>query len=417
MIKNLIRFACIFVLILASCSSEDVNLSYQVKDTYPTDCLSESEAMALAENMYQLHYPNHPQSRSSQVANVQVIRGKGARNSRDSLIYVVNFMNDGGYALVAVPRIASPLIAVVESGNYNLEDPVDNPGFLEYMERAEDYVATAPLSIRDSIRIPVRPPGRPVESKFEKTDTTIVEIGADFTPLIKVRWGQNYPENLYAPYRRPAGCVNTAVAQLMSYYRPTQFITYDFPEAEKAGEVLNWDKLNKIAVSAYTNDELCKRCSADVETHKMLGRLCRQIGHFANSNYTDTVTWTYVSRIPSILSQFLPNAQIGEWTTYTPDIAMSYLDHGPIFMNGNGHAWVADDYYYKKTTYTDYIWNGITRKWEYWSSYDEIINTVHFNWGVNGRYDGYFSATVLSPWDNYTAKNMKFIPITIPFEQ
>lgn len=410
--RKIIQFACIFVVILASCTQEELKLSNQPQGLHHSEILSESEAIALAEQMYQLHYPNISKGRNAQVENIQVIKNRKSRTTRDSLIYVVNFANEGGYAMIAVPRIASPLIAVVENGNYNPENDTDNPGLQYYMECAEEYVANAPLK---SIDDRVKPPGPPSPRfPLEKTDTTIVELGAERIPLLKVRWGANYPENLYAPYRRPAGCVPTAVAQIMSYYKPQYTLTYTFPDAEIEGEVLDWDKLSKINVSSYTNEPMCDYCYADEETHKMLGRLCREIGHYANADYTDRATWVQVSKIRDVLEHFLPSFEIGQWTRYYPDEAMNYLDDNPILMNGNGHAWVADDYYYKKTTCVTYLWDGISNSWKYFSINEEIINTVRFNWGLNGRYDGYYSGIVMSPWPDYTAKNITFIPITPP---
>ncbi len=57
----------------------------------------------------------------------------------DTMAYVVDFSNGGGFAIVASDnRMANPVLACVEQGSY--EDCIDNEGIQFFMEQAEEYI-------------------------------------------------------------------------------------------------------------------------------------------------------------------------------------------------------------------------------------------------------------------------------------
>lgn len=408
--KNNLLFAFILMLIASSCQQEGLMINSDIGSELTSDLMSESEAIQLAEEMYQLHYPSLPKSRSSRVENVQVIRGKQARSLGDSLIYVVNFANNAGYVMLAAPRIEEPLIAVVENGNYNTYFGTDNPGLKDFLQMAEQYVASAPINdskidtskFKDFERLPV----------YKKDSVVVAEYGKDAVPFVGIKWGQNYPENLYTPNRTPCGCVATAIAQLMSFYEPSTPIQYTYPQATKSSEVINWLDVRMIRTSSYTNFPSCDLCYADENSHQVLGRLCRQIGHLGFAEYHDEGTSISSARVIPLLNTFITNMKVENWENYSPFAIMHHIDNGPVFMASTSHAWIADSYYYKKTQYAWYKLDHIFQVWHYDSYIGEsVINSVHFNWGWNGRDDGYFSGSVCA-LENGVQQPLWYVPFS-----
>ena len=54
---------------------------------------------------------------------------------------MVNFANDGGFAIIAADRNCDDVLAVTESGHYDPEAGTDNPGLQIFMERAVGYAS------------------------------------------------------------------------------------------------------------------------------------------------------------------------------------------------------------------------------------------------------------------------------------
>ncbi len=59
----------------------------------------------------------------------------------DTLMYVFNYDNNQGYALVSTNLATEPLIAVTEQGHLDPSQETDNPGLKLYLEMAKQYVA------------------------------------------------------------------------------------------------------------------------------------------------------------------------------------------------------------------------------------------------------------------------------------
>lgn len=62
--------------------------------------------------------------------------------SPDTLMYVFNFADSAGFAIVATARESDQLLAVTEKGSYVPGEETGNPGFDFYMKCAENYVST-----------------------------------------------------------------------------------------------------------------------------------------------------------------------------------------------------------------------------------------------------------------------------------
>jgi hypothetical protein len=212
------------------------------------------------------------------------------------------------------------------------------------------------------------------------------------TPLLQSKWGQGRLYNLYCPQddngtenkRAVTGCVATAMAQLMYYFRfPEEGtgnytylhdaygeLTADFSQAKYDYDAMS-DKPTQInpAISllmyhcGVAVDMVYGAESSGMYNHKAADALKTYFNFSPQTQYVfrDNISMDWDSLIVSYLDQKIPLYYAG-WSV--PDI--------------EGHAFICDAY--QTDTNGNYHY--------------------HFNFGWDGRYDGYFYTNTLSPGGN-----------------
>ena len=216
----------------------------------------------------------------------------------------------------------------------------------------------------------VEPQGVQLESR----DTTVVE------PLLTCRWGQGRPYNLMCPLyngsRCVTGCVATAMAQVMYYWRfpdelpPLQGYTtstrrIDVPALPACH--LAWaDMLDRYIINQYTEEQ------ADAVANLM--RYCGQSCHMdytpgqsaANSDImTDALkTFGYNKSMTVIMRYNYGDSLWQELMMEELTAGRPILYHGANISTGASHAFVVDGF------------DG---------------DKYHVNWGWDGLADGYFA--------------------------
>ena len=304
----------------------------------------------------------------------------------DTLMYVFNFEDNQGFAIISANKNTEALIAVTEKGHYDPAVRSDNESFNFYMDMAKKHIASTPRFDPGLI------PDDPI---YEIVDTTFYLYGQlQITPYVTVKWGQQNPEGELCP-NGICGCVNTAIAQIMSYYEfPTSIeITYsDNPFTQN----LNWTGMK--AHVKHPQQFIC----LDYDYHIAISRLCRQLGEDNSSNYYgSTGTGTDPSVVPACMSYYGYNTS--GWLSYSLEYAnvydnlideKLYIIRGSDLYNG-GHEWVLDGF--QNISYQ----HVLARKplggfmWEILEIYDYgELDLYHFNWGWDGDCNGYFSTNV-----------------------
>ena len=155
------------------------------------------------------------QTRTINKEQVRIIGDKRTRssssNSSDTLIYIVNYNDNAGFAIISANRGTTALLGVSDCGNY--DDAIsENKGLALFMDMAKAFVGNNPIS-------------SPTPPMIE-VETTLI---ANKNPLITVAWGQKFPEGLYCP-NTICGCANTAAIQIFSYYESPIFLNLTFPQ-------------------------------------------------------------------------------------------------------------------------------------------------------------------------------------------
>ncbi|MEI6123169.1 MAG: C10 family peptidase [Bacteroidota bacterium] len=202
-------------------------------------------------------------------------------------------------------------------------------------------------------------------------------------PLLMSTWDQgayyNFlcPEDVAGPDRHVwSGCVATAMAQVMYYYRYPQHGTgsygynsnYGYLTADFGNTTYAWDAMQNSIGSKY-NFEM-----AQLQSH---------CGIAIDMNYDPTGSGAYMNDDVSALKNYFgysSSTQLYNKSSYTATawetLLKGNLDQKmPIqysgFGDGGGHAFVCDGY--------------------------QGTNYFHFNWGWSGSYNGYFYVNNLNP--------------------
>jgi len=422
-------YPIIFFLLLVSCTynndfSEDLLESKDIS-TLPQKNSIRSIDEAIAITMHSLPLIERGSTRAGGILKRKINVKEGVKTivsnnttrsligDNDTLMYVLNFEDNEGFAVIAAPNSVEGLLAITESGHFEPGTSSDNEGFEMFMELAEKYV-------RQRIHEPI----------IHLVDSVIYVGELDYGPYVSVRWGQTLPEGEFCP-NNIAGCTNTALAQIMSYYEYPNRIDLTYPNADKTSQLLNWSSM-KVH---QTEHNLNNCATTDSATHASIGRLCRQLGYLNHSDYMDDGTGTY-TQIYVAQTMASLGFQTGSWFSYNTGLIENNILSGiPMLIKGArygennnliGHAWVLDGYNiitYQYCTIAHLYGTGET-----WidSLGDVFTETLyHFNWGFYGVNNGYFDAYVFNTASvqypdtnlNYYMRNYQYDISLIPIWQ
>lgn len=323
------------------------------------------------------------------LANTQYIISEATTRNEapDTLMYVFNYEDNQGYAVVSANKNTEALIAVTEQGTYNEETETDNPGLALYMDMAKNYVARGGAA--GNTIIGGGGGTLPITEQKEETTTTIT---ANYGPLLEVRWGQGEPYNTYcyssSNQLSPTGCVATALAQIFSYteYPTNMAINYNSSNIHTLN--INW---NTFKGHFCSNDD----CNCTSTTHTQLAEMFRQIGKEVDMTYTPTGSGAYDSYAASYLSR-LGFSHTG-LINYNANTAINSLGSGEIIyiagtdLNDGRHAWVLDGYKEIVSTTKFYTRPAGQLEWTLIRTTTSTGEYFHFNWGWDGDSNGYFS--------------------------
>lgn len=259
--------------------------------------------------------------------------------------------------------------ALLGYGDSQIYDSTDNlpTGFNEWLQYMSRCISESPVD----------------ENEFSAG----YSVGEAIAPLCMTSWGQGEPFNLECPEyngeRCLSGCVATAMAQVMKYHNwPPQGkgeLTY---RAEKIGTDIYTD------FSQYTLDWEnmlgdYSASSATEQQRQAVAHLLRGLGGSVRMNYFPTASgadindatqallkyWDYSDDIRYIRRSWFT---LRDWSQLLYDALKNY---GPIlyggFSSASAHAFVCDGY--------------------------DGEGLFHFNWGWDGKADGYFAIDFLNP--------------------
>lgn len=313
---------------------------------------------------------------------------KAQSSDIDTLMHIVNFNEDNGFAVISAVNIENPVLAYIPEGNYDENNT--NPGFDLFIEQSSDFIkAKSNLgNIKDIIIV--------------NPDSWMSwKIYYSAPNRLKINWHQGYPYNYNCPNypNSVAGCVPIAVAQILSFYKKPSSLSYRTRD-NNVFLKLDWDKI--LAECISNNGEIIHDNSIESyygsPNHSLITQygnqvifFIRHIGYEIGAEYGKTTSASNDKALKYIRSLGLsaPNVK-----NYNTSAITQALDNSNklVYMSGfrtkngvkysNGHAWVIDGYIKAKS-----------------NADGKDYTLMHCNWGWGRDYNGFYYSEVFDVYN------------------
>ena len=367
--------------------------------TEPGGLRSVEEAIDIASRAMTSLYPATVESRTltrhASPEKTAIVTGASSRaGETDTLLYVVNFDDNKGYAIITAHPSDDDVLAVVGSGSYDPEQGTENPGLNLFMERAVAYSST----------IIIPPFEKDVPPKMVIDTLMYYHCNSRLGDL---SWGVNGIYGMYAP-NNIAGCAPSAIATMVTYFNwfenQIPVMNYTYPAADIKSEKMDWAQLySHKYVDTYdkvTGTWRYHRCfQKDPEaSHKTIARLMRQIGHDAGSIYGLSKTSTTLEQARNVIVKYLPELDVTPIKDFDSKYVTSVLDRGFVFLmafnSTEPHMWLGTAYDLLKVRIRGYEWDYTNKVYVLRQDEEKYYSMTYMHWGWNGLDDGWFNDNV-----------------------
>lgn len=296
-------------------------------------------------------------------------------------LYAVRFAQEGGYVIVSGDDRFAPVLGYSESGVLNEAQMPDN-----MRAWLEDYIAE--MRYWDSVDYQ--------PSAVSDQKAAISDQKAAIKPMITTMWNQGSPFNGECPLdnndkRSVTGCVATAMAQLIHYYRQH----YNAPMSVVAAIPAYTTKSHGLSVASVAagtslpdmsllQDSYDNTATEAQET--AVAQLMLYCGASVKMDYTSGSSSANSGNVPDALISYFgfdgttryENRSAYTYAAWQDIIYNELATSHPVYYrggsSGGGHAFIVDGY----------DGNGL----------------FHINWGWGGSSNDYFALSVLNPDDN-----------------
>lgn len=404
MLKKSIILLMIGVLI-ASCnksSYETLSNAHDTLDSKNPFKVSEDEAARIAMDFVN-EYDRASRTKSSggrRIANIKALRkniltkSDGDFNSEpggddddteeladvidveiDTLMYMVNFEDNAGFAIVAADTRTEPVLALIDEGNFDendLDETEDIPfiGFIDYavnmevedIKNFEDSLSTKALSSYGYNII------------YQKA------------PILQTKWGQRGLYGSLCP-NGTAGCGIIAAAQILSHFQTPNSVDWQYA-GKRGSSPLHWARImNDCSAHGGHITPDCYDSSFE------LSNLMMFLGEKFNAKYKKNQTTSVRTSAPINWFRGQNGINATKLKKYNEKNIVSAITEGKLVYGSgaqgrrrilwitlqyiDGHAWVYDGVISAKRG----------RK---------TLNYIHCNWGWNGTKNGYYLSKAFS---------------------
>lgn len=328
--------------------------------------VTEEEALLKAKDFINRQRTTHPQRQMRLAAKSTQVNKELTTATKESF-YVFNVGQNDGYVVVSANDRTPAILGYADEGTFNRNDIPDNmKAWLQGYTYQLEYLAT--------------------HANTRRAETA---DHATIRPLIQSTWDQGSPYNNKCPMdgdkRSLSGCLATAMAQIVNYYKYPEKTTKVIPgyTTQTKGITINdipvttidWDNIknnysgNETAAQKNAIATLMQLCGASMEmdytSYSSYAYMIPALNAFKNYFDYDT-SLRHVNRI---------EFRASEWDEL---IYNELAQKRPVYYCGQsiggGHAFVIDGY-----------------------SKDGLF---HVNWGWGGSCNGYFLLSILDPHSN-----------------
>lgn len=384
---NKLLFLFLAAFILSSCS-DDFSESSELFDEINGEQASKPQLRSYDEVAEIANYASakfgYGKSRSQNQNDLKIncVTTKSlSRTNGDTLLYVVNYGEDSGFAIISAKNDHEGLLAFSENGTYTPGEKFKNPGMEMMMKNAIAY------SLRPGDIVPPTLPENPKMMEWV-LDTTSIDV----EPRLKVAWGTDYLGKDGFPDNNVT-CGPIAVAQALSYIKQPSSIAL----THKDNSILTLDWESIIADKFLSHPQ-----------RNLFGQeIAYRMGTFTSNGHSSDIT-----DCRNVIEQ-LASGRTSEPVNYEPAIK-AIKDNGVMIVSAtttdelttdgnNGHTFVIDGGHYLFITETTYIvtyLSGTNSVLSREFKGTEILRYeyyFHINWGWSGINNGYFNAKLLAP--------------------
>ena len=302
--------------------------------------------------------------------------------------YYVFDIEGGGYVVVSGDDLTAPVLGYSEKGTFSEDDMPEGLKWL-LQTYAEQIAEVRKASVRRS------------NESYQSAASTATAVRHNIEPLLSTLWNQGHPYNMLCPQyynqdgslgdRCATGCVATAIAQVMAYYKYPEATVRTIPGYQQhfstnqgdksvqlrnvpAHSVIDWDHM----LDVYGDHDSDQEQQAVAQLMYWVGLGCKMgYGPSSAAGFPDGVyaLKRYFGYDDGTHIESRSNHTIRSWD----ELLYKELETGhPIAFagtnSGGAHAFVLDGY--------------------------DIDGLFHVNWGWGGMDNGFFRIDVLDPDDN-----------------
>ena len=260
-------------------------------------------------------------------------------------VYVINYGNDMGFVVVSGETGTDAILGYCDHGAFDYKNCPPQ------MKEVLDFYSLSIDTLRKNPEFAAK--RRVAQSWPSYIGNVIVE------PLLTTQWNQWAPYNNLCPTDCPAGCVPTAVAQIMKYWRWPDVTCDKVAGEDFSGRTYDWDNMiDNYETTSYTAEQ------ADAVAHLMA-----DVGKALGTVYNPKGSGTATDFLP-LFFNFKYNKGTRCYENLTEVMKAELNQSRPMlysarpFGEGNGHELVVDGY--------------------------TSNNYFHFNYGWGGSYDGFY---------------------------
>ena len=364
--------------------------------------ISEEEALARLDMELSSIYGETTRSSQRRVRHIEPLRysdisspTRAANADIDELLYIVEFEDNQGSAILGADSRVEPVFAILEDGTITAENFQDAAAG-KNMDDIATFLAgcIANEAIEQASFIPIEP--EPIVPGFQLSyweyDTVAIEYRH---AMLMTKWGQQsfYDDSCFYIDGRnhPAGCGTIAAAQLVLYNTYPNAYNISIGNETFNRSILNMARYGYTIPSSMTSivrGEVA-RYVARTADHILKWEYSNCSSITDIKNYLETIIgYSYTSIVADYNGIFETEMRDNIYIAGKPLVITADYDY-----MGQGHLWIIDGYYYDNV---DWYW--CTKEGNKIISREYIKTTeskkVHANFGWYGRCDGYYAYSI-----------------------
>lgn len=300
-------------------------------------------------------------------------------NGIDPAYYVIENGTNKGYTIVSADDRLPEIVGYAKQGNYTKDTLPE--AYVEFITAYQKFVEEVKAGNPHALRTAAE--AKALRESASYTQPTVAPLLGD------IQWNQGDPYNRMCPeydgvHKAVTGCVATAMAQVMGYWKYPSQLQADIPGYTTRSNKINVPGISKVTDGIYDWDNILPQYKSgsfnDVQANAV-AKLMHHCGVAVKMDYGPSsganVNPEHLSKYFGYDKDFMAEVRreafsIKEWNTL---IDNELKAKRPVLYSGqsssSGHQFVCD---------------GSDGKGLY-----------HINWGWGGYQDGYFDITILNP--------------------